>query len=77
MFKFHQSIDFQLEGCISICLDFTIEVVSKAFENEVEFFYSPFSGPQLTVIHRLRFSGIERFILLCQRNLPKDYMLFP
>ena len=49
----------QLQGCISICLDFSIQVVSNAFENKVEFFYSHFADPQLTVIHRLRCSDIE------------------
>ena len=60
MFKFHQSIkSFQLEGCISICLDFSIQVVSNAFENKVESFHSPILDPQLTVIFRLRCSDIE------------------
>ena len=57
-FKFHQSINFQLGGCISICLDFSIQVVSNAFENKVEFFLS-FTDPQLIDIHRLLCSGIE------------------
>ena len=57
-FKFHQSINSEAVFR-SICLDFSIQVVSNAFENKVEFFYSYFADPQLTVIHRLRCSDIE------------------
>jgi hypothetical protein len=35
MFNVSSINQLQLEGCISICLDFSIQVVSNAFENKV------------------------------------------
>lgn len=45
--KFHQSINSNFEGCISICLDFSIQVVSNAFENKVGFFLFSFLRPSI------------------------------